>query len=510
MPKLNSMPNRQHRHQQHGAVLIVFGLSIAVLIGFLALVIDLGRTYVIRTELQNAADAAALAGAKELNQSLAGVTSAVAKAKAIALQNNFKFSTPVNLDTLNATISVGSCPDDGSCTMVLASTVTTDALAAGKTFLKIAIQSGGLATFFGGFVGSTSTSTYGNAVAGYFVLDITPIGVCAIDLFKGGIRPSLAGNELTEYGFRRGIAYDLMLLGDVAGSSTPYLLNPVDVFGVTCSNSNSSASAAVPYLCSGSSTVAVKVPGSVYGSTGFQASSDKALNSRFDNYQGNTCDPSVAPPDINVKDYTIVGGGATGLIGNPRDWTDPGFNNYPSQQSISIDPATHKPFPNPTIDQYGALWSYSRAVKAVGTSPNATAATGAAANFSLTDWPTLYAGNKADVFGTVPRLGYPNTIPPNPPFPTGTLSAPYSTTAGTWNGNYFSAPSHTGKRDRRVLQVAIVNCPTSSGNNCGATINILSVGRFFMTTKSNVPTSLVAEFDGLVDPIPPTEIRLYK
>ncbi|MFD2270630.1 pilus assembly protein TadG-related protein [Undibacterium arcticum] len=53
--------------------------------------LDLGRLYVVRTELQNAADAAALAGAKDLDQTQAGVNKAVATANAIAGQNRTSF-----------------------------------------------------------------------------------------------------------------------------------------------------------------------------------------------------------------------------------------------------------------------------------------------------------------------------------------------------------------------------------------------------------------------------------
>ena len=87
-----SVPQRHGPRRQRGVVMIVFGLSIAILIGFLALVVDLGRTYVVRTELQNAADAAALAGARELNQTFAGVTSAVNFAIAMAAQNKYIFT----------------------------------------------------------------------------------------------------------------------------------------------------------------------------------------------------------------------------------------------------------------------------------------------------------------------------------------------------------------------------------------------------------------------------------
>lgn len=496
------------RRQQRGAVMIMFGASIFVLFGFMALAIDLGRTYVVRTELQNAADAAALAGAKELNQTAAGVANAVNFAIAMAAQNSFKFSTPVTITIAN--LSVGSCPDDGC--MVAANIVTTNALAANKTFLKVNISSGSLATFFARVpttsdgTGTASTSTYGRAVAGRFVNDVTPIGVCAIEPnTKGGIRTSTAGNELTEFGFRRGIAYDLMQLGPLGASSTPYLLNPVDVYpGPPCDNNHSSASYARDFICTGSSAVIVSAPSFAFGSTGMSWGPVRdALNSRFDDFGGgaNACDPTSAPPDVNIKAYTVPTGGGAGPAGNPRDWTQPGADALPPNgvQSIVIDPATNKPFPNPTINQYGALWSYSRAVMAVGSSPNATAGT----TFTLNDWSALYAGNTADQTAS----GYPGS-PAIPPFPTGTLAAPYNTSSG----KYFTAPSisRPGKRDRRVLNVAIVNCPASSGNNCSSTISIIGVGKFFMQRPAVNPSSIHAEFDGLVDPIPPFEIRLYK
>jgi hypothetical protein len=58
---------RPLRHRrEHGAVAITVALSLAVLIGFLGLALDLGKLYVAKTELQNAADACALASAQAL------------------------------------------------------------------------------------------------------------------------------------------------------------------------------------------------------------------------------------------------------------------------------------------------------------------------------------------------------------------------------------------------------------------------------------------------------------
>ncbi|PKO62181.1 MAG: hypothetical protein CVU24_05230 [Betaproteobacteria bacterium HGW-Betaproteobacteria-18] len=497
-----------HAQRQRGAVAITFALSLLVLFGFMALVFDLGRTYVVRTELQNAADAAALAGAKDLNQKLTGITTAIATVIAIGPKNETKFSFKGNaaIDITVDMISVGSCPDD--VCMVPVSSITTDGQAADKTFLKVYIPSGGLATFFAGIAGNATTRTYGRAVAGYYLKEITPIGICAIDpATAGGRRPVAGGlpDELTEFGFRRGIAYDLMELGPLVANSTPFLLNPIDVYpGPPCDNNHSSASYARNFICAGTSASIVSAPSWAFGSTGMSWGPVRdALNSRFDDFGGgaNACDPTSAPPDVNVKQYTVPGGTGAGPAGNPRDWTQEGANDYPTQQSITIDSATHKPVPAPTIGQYGALWSYSRAVQAVGTVPNATA--GAA--FALSDWENLYGtGLAADTSAT----GYPAS-PPIPPFPVGTLAAPYNTLSGN---KYFTAPnpSHPGKRDRRVLNVAIVDCAASSGNNCNAKIRIIGVGRFFMQTKAVNPSSIYAEFDGLVNPIPSFEIRLYR
>lgn len=54
------------RNEQNGAVAVIVGVTLAVLIGFAGLALDLGRLYINKTELQNAADACALAAASEL------------------------------------------------------------------------------------------------------------------------------------------------------------------------------------------------------------------------------------------------------------------------------------------------------------------------------------------------------------------------------------------------------------------------------------------------------------
>jgi len=57
---------RGHFHFQKGAILALTALLLPVLFGFLGLGYDVGMSYLHKARLQNAADAAALAGLKEL------------------------------------------------------------------------------------------------------------------------------------------------------------------------------------------------------------------------------------------------------------------------------------------------------------------------------------------------------------------------------------------------------------------------------------------------------------
>ncbi|KVT44859.1 pilus assembly protein TadG-related protein [Burkholderia ubonensis] len=54
------------KRRQRGAVAVVVAIALAVLIGFVGLALDLGKLYVTRSELQNSADACALAAARDL------------------------------------------------------------------------------------------------------------------------------------------------------------------------------------------------------------------------------------------------------------------------------------------------------------------------------------------------------------------------------------------------------------------------------------------------------------
>ena len=113
------------RNLQSGAVAIIVALSLPVLIGMAGLALDLGKLYVTKTELQNAADACALAAAVELDGTVSQFTLAESRGIAVGKLNKsffqsvavafaedvaVKFSTTLNGSylTKNAAVGAGS------------------------------------------------------------------------------------------------------------------------------------------------------------------------------------------------------------------------------------------------------------------------------------------------------------------------------------------------------------------------------------------------------------------
>ncbi len=77
--------------KEAGQTLVLFVFALAALMGFTALSIDVGLVFVARRDMQNAADAAALAGARELEDSPAA---AIAMAQQYASANGVDLTDP--------------------------------------------------------------------------------------------------------------------------------------------------------------------------------------------------------------------------------------------------------------------------------------------------------------------------------------------------------------------------------------------------------------------------------
>src|SRR5689334_4757892 len=77
------------RSTERGSTMIMAAILMLGLLLCVGLCIDISRMYMTHTELKNAADAAALAAARELNSGKSGINAAVTRANAIA--NSYGF-----------------------------------------------------------------------------------------------------------------------------------------------------------------------------------------------------------------------------------------------------------------------------------------------------------------------------------------------------------------------------------------------------------------------------------
>lgn len=500
------------KSRQQGAVAIIVSICLVVLIGMLGLVLDLGHLYVAKSELQNVADAAALSGAKELDGTSEGVISAYEKAREVALLNNYDFNNIKGFDLAKSNVEFCSSPNGGCVNYD-----TAEASPIGKLFLKVDTGPQYFNTWFVHVLpGAPSvTRTFGMAVAGRYVVNITPIGVCAID--PENPTRNNAG-ELLEYGFRRGMAYDILTInnqkrGLASLNQVPLWIDPIAAPPSDCVQSNSSDDNLRPFTCAGESS-SIVVGETIYINEGAQSGQDKFLNSRFDNSQSfgnNKCDATSSPPDSNVKQYPFDSAVAAG---GPRDWTQPGVaNDQPARQTVALNPATPGvPFgyPNvpPNIGDLGALWSFTRAVRYDGSvSGNVGTA------FGVNDWgPDGVVSGGANLYkldADTTSDGYPTTAGSG--FPAGTQAAPYNQSLGN---KYHESPPRNppGLSGRRVLNVAVINCdvPAASYDGC-KTLQVKAIAKFFMTVPSSLPNRFEMEFAGVVNTGQvPRDVRLYR
>ncbi len=501
------------RHRQRGVVGVIFGIvAVFVLFGMMGWAIELSQTYDRKTELQNAADAAVLAGAKRLNGTAAGINAAVTDATAMAANHNFKFNTPVALAASMIRFSNSADTADALWLDQGAAAATP----AGLLFMKIDTSGNPAygevsAPFMSTLLPGATTNTFGRAVAGRATAGLAPIAICAINpTTKYGSLPHPANpaavppilavpNELLEYGFRRGVGYNILDLNP--GGSNKYLLDGFDVPGTgACIASNNNTVNMRPLMCSGSVAFTGPLPNAVFNNTGMSASLDQQINSRFDDFSGGTaCSPAAAPPDANIRQYnTVAGGACAGAAGNgkPCRWMTPAPTNQTAttcttapnncggatlrtKADIGFPPPVVAPVINIAAADYGVLWAYTPAVQ-YAAAPPFTPYTATAAN-----WASLYRVTAAAGPRPAPIIaatGYP------------AAGTPYSQTSG----QYFVAPSRTGLPNRRILKVAIVNCnPAIPSGSCN-TMPVLGVGQFFQTVQSGLPTTMAGEFGGLV------------
>ena len=97
--------------------------------------------------------------------------------------------------------------------------------------------------------------TGARAVAGRSSVRITPLAICALSTVRrpcAPIRGRPSKSEALEFGFRRGVAYNLFKLNPHGADAEHFLLNPLGPLGAIGASQQISDASVEPFICSGS------------------------------------------------------------------------------------------------------------------------------------------------------------------------------------------------------------------------------------------------------------------
>jgi len=452
--------------RQRGALVVMFAMMTVVLLGFAGLALDVTQLYTRRLELQNIADGAALAAAGALTGTAAGIDQAAAQASLAVASRKVRYTQSVAWS--GAALRFASSADAAAVWLDADSAKALPAAQlAALSFVRVDTTALGAAVgqvdaAFMGVLGDPGNGpgVAASAVAGRKSLRVTPLGICALSPTPGAARAAGSKQELVEYGFRRGVGYNLLSLNPAGTAPLNFLIDPVQPGGSTVL----SDATAAPFVCTGTLPMAA-LPATVRVASPFPATLYSQLNSRFNTYgTSSPCNVLTAPPDSNVKPYPPT------LI--PAWWTA-ATTLQTAQNTAPLVTVADVVAPAPTAASYGLMWSFGPAAVWAASTP----AAGYAA-FLKSDWASLYPV----VAGTAPVET------------ASAISAAYFPYANP-AGSYFQAPTRPGIAQRRVLNVVLLAC--SGGSAASTSATVLGIGQFFMTVPATA-TAISAEFAGVV------------
>ena len=466
--------------RQGGGIAIMSVGFLFIILGFFALAFDLSRIYNRRAEMHALSSTVAVAATRHLDGTTEGIVQALAAAKDVVegrpMGPYYEYKNKMTWNDNAISFSASQDGSSGWKTSGEAKNAAADLMYAKVDTGALDAAYGQVNLLFAPILSSSlrSVNTSDRSIAGRARLNVTPLGICAMSPVARSKRANPSGtqyDELLEYGFRRGVSYDLMQLNPDGTGPVSFQIDPVRLAGGASTGANFTPWIYRQYICSG--TVGLpKVAGAKVAVQGpFPISTYFThLNSRFDPYTG-TCDVHTSPPDTNVKQYVF---GSISWM-NPRAGVQSALKDPTNSQRLQTV-ADHGP-PNHTVAaDYGPLWTFARAVPwSSYESQGAAEPAGGYTPFAATSavWQALYGDTSA--------VGaYPNTTP-------------YFQPPGSPSGD-FSAPTSSrkpGKSFRRVLNIPLLSCPVT-----GSEADVLAVAKFLMTIPAS-STAIYAEFGGL-------------
>ena len=289
------------QHRQQGVVVIVVGMAIFVLIGFIGLAVDLGHLFVVKAEMQNSMDACALAAAKELT-GISGNQLHIAENAGITVgsRNSANFQSQ----------AVGLVPDDITFSATLGGTYQTRTVveASGTVlamkYVKCERPQSGIAMNFIAAVGVFGPQTVtAHAVATLAPSQTAcgiPLAMCSKTSPPASCPPLGSGPSLPPdtFGHCPGQWYDGKF---EAGGGATGNFNWIDF------TPPAGGASEMGGLLSGPGQCNTSTPNPV-GQTGVTQANANDWNSRFGLYKSGAGNPSAAtsPPDFTGYSYTAT------------------------------------------------------------------------------------------------------------------------------------------------------------------------------------------------------------
>jgi len=271
--KHRSVEQAGSRKNERGSILATSAIGMMAILLAVGLGIDISRFYLTKTELQNAADAAALAGVSGLDGGGPGITEAANRA--VQVMNNYNFNkTNVNFPRANVLFAVNL---DGP----YVSEGTAFGSPTNIRFVKVTTPNEPVGVSFAALVLGKTRNLTATATAGYSV----PINV---------VCPWLPAFVLDDpaHPIQPGQTYTFRLApGNTISPGNYQLLAPIQS---GASGDRAGMANGVNWCISVGTEVATK-PGVSAGAI------RQGINTRFDKYVAGL-DPGTSPPDTNIAE----------------------------------------------------------------------------------------------------------------------------------------------------------------------------------------------------------------
>lgn len=447
---------------QSGAVAALTGMALIGLVAIGGLAFDVSRAMALRAELESAVDAAALAGATQLD----GGADAIGRASAAA-QNSLVSNRAIMADTYEANVLIGGISFLSAFDPNVATTVSTDA-----RFIRIDLPARPRGLVFGALTGAAGFNATAHAVAGYgtAICKVPPLMICNPD---EATSPTFNGDAY--------IGRSLLLTPPPSGSN-PW--GPGN-FGFL---SVGSGAADVKNAMGRNPPLTECFGATAQTQTGNIASADDWFNTRFDIYKssaggnkndpffapamntmvggktaagGGACSPAISAPSNSCLDATPIAGGmsfpldcgqtSANVVGT-GDWN---VAKYFATNHSGINPANAPEVPAGAV---GSGWA------AYGPPP--AVATGKPTRYQVYEWElAMLSGDIAT--------------------PAGAFSDGQTASSGTHD---YAKPqcNKTGAQatpDRRTISVVVINCHADNVHG-STTVHVISYVDLFLTAPA--------------------------